>query len=717
MLEKYIVRPLLAGLLKLLFRVEVRGLEHVEAAGERVLILCNHVSYLDPVLVGAFLPFKPAYAINVFQARKWYLRWLDRCFTLYRLDPSAPMTMKGLIQALRRGAKVVIFPEGRISTSGGLMKIYDGAGLLIEKTGATVLPVRVEGAEYSRFSRMQGKLRRRWFPKIRLTFLPPRRFDEGESVPASAIYDLMADAAFAASPYRAHCLLASFLSAMRLHGAGHRVATDITRATLSYRTLFMRCFILSRKLDAPLLGESRVAVMLPSANAAMVVFTALQAMHKVPCMLNFSSGERNLLHACRVAQVKTVLTARAFIEKAKLEKETAALEAEFRVLYLEDIAPTVTAGDKLAGLCKAFFPARFLGDAMARQAPEDTAVVLFTSGSEGAPKGVALSHDNLLSNIAQVSAVLDIGPRDILFNAMPVFHSFGLTVGMVLPLVRGVKTFLYPSPLHYRIIPELVYDSDATIMLGTDTFYNGYARYAEPYDFWNIRLAVAGAEKLRDSTRRLYADLFRVNIIEGYGVTEASPVLTFNTPLHHRAGTVGRVLPGIATRLEPVEGLEAGSCPRGRLLVRGPNVMLGYLKADQPGVIQPQGAWYDTGDIVALDAQGHVTILGRAKRFAKIAGEMVSLSAVEEFVCTLLPETGHAAVAVADARKGEQVLLFTESAALTREQLQQQAHRSGWPEIALPRLICAVEALPRLGNGKIDYMTLARMAAERRETV
>ncbi len=711
MLEKYFVRPFMTALMRLLFRVEVRGLEHVEAAGDKVLFICNHVSYLDPMLIGVFLPFRPAYAINVFQAEKWYLSWLGKFFTLYKLDPSKPISMKGLIQGLRKGAKVVIFPEGRISTSGGIMKIYEGTSMLVEKTGATVVPIRVDGAEYSKFSRMQGKLRLRWFPKIRVTFLPPVVFAEGQGVPPRAIYDVMANAAFLNSPYRPHCLLAAFLNAMKLHGGKHPICLDVTRVTLTYRSVFTRAFILGDKLKAALLGETHVGVLLPTANASMVTFLALQMLGKIPCMLNFSSGEGNLLHACRIAKVKSVLTSRAFVEKGKLELVVEALAREHTIVYLEDFAPGITKKDKIYGLLKAHVAHSELADMLARQKPGDTAVVLYTSGSEGAPKGVALSHDNILSNIAQVSAVLDLNSKDILFNAMPVFHSFGLTVGLILPLVRGIKTFLYPSPLHYRVIPELVYDCDATIMLGTDTLYNGYAHYAHAYDFWKVRLAVAGAEKLKDATRKLYAEQFRLNIIEGYGVTEASPVLTFNTPLHSRVGSVGRALPGVETKLEAIAGLEKG----GRLFVRGPNVMLGYLKSDAPGVIQAQDAWYDTGDIVDIDAEGYISILGRAKRFAKIAGEMVSLSAIEEFVGSLVPDVGHAAVAVADARKGEQVLLFTESAAVTRELLQAHAKQKGVAELGLPRQVHVVEALPRLGTGKIDYVTLGKMAAEKKD--
>jgi len=702
MLEELLLRPVLTFLFKLCFRVEVTGMGHYRAAGNRVIIAANHQSFLDPLIIGTFLPEKPAFAINIFQADKFYIHWIERLVKLYRLDPSKPMSMKSLIHDLRHGAKVVIFPEGRITTSGGIMKIYEGTGLIIEKTGATVLPVRIDGADYSKVSRLSHKLRQRWFPKVRMTVLPPVQFEQNKPVPPGVIYDLMTQTAFAVSNYR-RPLLDALLEAYAWHGGGHVIASDFTRVNMTYRGLFTKAFVLSRKL--PLEGKY-IGVMLPSGLGVLVTFFGLHILGKIPCMLNFSAGTANIIHACRIATVKTVLTSRAFVEKGKLEGVIETLQKECTVIYLEDIRHSITLADKLAGFCQALLPRDALRETLAHTKPDDPAVILYTSGSEGAPKGVALSHANILANLYQVCARLDLMPFDTLFNAMPVFHSFGLTVGMLLPVVRGVKTFLYPTPLHYRIIPDLVYDTDATIMLGTDTFFNGYAHYANPYDFWNIRLAVAGAEKLKEKTHQLYADKFGIRIMEGYGVTEASPVISFNTPLNNRAGTVGRPFPGIECKTMQVEGIAEG----GRLLIKGANIMLGYLKADQPGVIQPQGEWYDTGDIVVIDDEGFIRILGRAKRFAKIGGEMVSLVVVEDLAASVLPDVCHAAIAVADERKGEQILLFTEGKDLSREQLQRQAKEEGIAEICLPRQVIFMDAIPRLGNGKIDYVSLAKKA-------
>jgi len=299
-----------------------------------------------------------------------------------------------------------------------------------------------------------------------------------------------------------------------------------------------------------------------------------------------------------------------------------------------------------------------------------------------------------------LAARVDFSPSDLVLNALPIFHSFGLTGGMILPLISGVRTFFYPSPLHYRIVPEVAYDINATILFGTDTFLSGYARAANAYDFYNVRYVFAGAERVRDETRRVWTDKFGLRILEGYGSTETSPVIATNTPMHFKAGTVGRLLPGIAWRLDRVEGILDG----GRLVVAGPNVMKGYLRAENPGVIEaPPDGWYDTGDIVTMDAEGYVTIQGRAKRFAKIAGEMVSLAAVEQQASALWPDFRHAALAVPDPRKGEQVVLLSDNPKAEVAEFLAFARAKGLPELLVPRAITVVAALPLLGSGKIDY--------------
>ncbi len=704
--EQYLLRPLLTFILKTIFRVEIKGLENYHAAGKRVVIASNHQSFLDPLSLSVFIPEKPAFAMNVHQANKWYFCWVDLLLKTYKIDPLAPMSLKRLMTDVKNDAKIVIFPEGRITTTGGIMKIYDGTGRIIEKTGATLLPVYIDGAEYSKFGRMGRKLRTSFFPKITINFLPPKTYAEGEKISANMIYNELTKASFESSNYR-RPLIDALLAASEKHGDNYKIATDISRSQMSYRQLFTRAFVLSGKIEENLSDQKFVGMLLPNSLGALVTFFTLQMLGKVPAMLNYSAGENNILHACNMATVKTVLTSRAFIEKGKLEHIAASLEAKYKVIYLEDIKPTVTIFDKIRAAGCALLARANLTAVIKRTDADAPAVVLFTSGSEGVPKGVALSHANLLANINQACAVLDLTTSDILFNAMPVFHSFGLTIGMLMPAMRGINMFLYPSPVHYRVVPELAYDCNATIILGTDTFFNGYARYAHPYDFNSVRLAVAGAEKLKESTKHLYAEKFSVNIMQGYGVTEASPVISFNTMLAHKSGSVGMAFPAIECKVEPVAGLERG----GKLLVKGPNIMLGYIKADKVGEIQPQGEWYDTGDIVEIDEEGYITIIGRAKRFAKIAGEMVSLTIPEELALHLFPDCTHAAIAMVDERKGEHIVLCSECETITREAMITTAREKGMPEIALPKHIMYIPEIPRLGSGKIDYPELSRRIA------
>jgi len=709
LLPQELFRALLRWYFETFHRPEIVGLEHAVAVGDKAVIVVNHLSLLDGCFVAAYLPGSPVFAIDTLQAAKyWYLKYIVEVFPV---DPMNAMSTKSMVRAVKGGRSLVIFPEGRLSLTGGLMKIYDGPGTIADKAGAPVLPIRIEGLEFHKSSRLGDKLRQRWFPKCRMTILPPRPIDVPPDLKGKRrrealtkfMSDAMTEAAF--RPEAAdRSMFQALLDAKAKFDHGQAIIADALRNEASYGRIVLGAAVLGRRIAALTAPAERVGVLLPNSVAVVLTFFGLHAYGRVPAMLNFSVGSDGLLAAAAAAQLKTVLTSRAFIEKGKLDKAVEALAGVVNLVYLEDLRASIGVWDKLAGKFASLMPRRLPG---AETDPGAAAVILFTSGSEGTPKGVVLSHRSLLANCGQVRSVVDVNPSDRLFNALPVFHSFGLTGGMLLPLVAGMRSFFYPSPLHYKLVPELVYADQSTIMFGTDSFLTGYARKAKPEDLQSLRFIVAGAERVKAETRAVFWEKFQKPIYEGYGATELAPVVSLNTPSYFRTGTVGRLLPGIEHRLEPVAGFDRG----GRLFISGPNVMSGYLKADAPGVLQPPAdGWYDTGDIVDIDADGFVTILGRAKRFAKIAGEMVSLSAAENLAQAVWPDDAHAVVAAPDPRKGERLILVTSRKDASAADLLSGAKARGIAEMMVPRQILVVDKVPLLGTGKIDYPAVAALA-------
>lgn len=496
-------------------------------------------------------------------------------------------------------------------------------------------------------------------------------------------------------------LFDALIDARAAHGAKKPILEDQERNPLTYTDLIRAAFALGRKLAAMTKPGERVGVMLPASSATVVTFFALHAFGRTPTMLNFTAGIRNLKAACELAGVKRVLTSHRFIEQGKLHDLIDALEPLATITYLEEVRETVGLADKLFAATAAAFPKRFRADSK----PSDPGVILFTSGSFGAPRGVVLSQANLIANVEQIAAHIPLDPNWVMFNPLPTFHCFGLTGGVLLPLLTGMKAFEYPSPLHTKQIPPLVKDSKASLLLATDTFVNQYARAAERDELAGLQFIVCGAEKVREETHNLIRDRFGdVPVLEGYGATEASPVIAVNKPTDNRRGTVGGLLPGMETRLEPVEGIPGG----GRLYVRGPNIMSGYLT--EAGLEPPPGGWHDTGDVVDITDDNWIKILGRVKRFAKVGGEMVSLTAAEDIATAVWPDSRHAVIAMPDPKKGERLVLVTDRRDAEAGPLLSHAQTIGAPELAVPKKIIKVTEVPVLGTGKTDYVAITRMA-------
>jgi acyl-[acyl-carrier-protein]-phospholipid O-acyltransferase/long-chain-fatty-acid--[acyl-carrier-protein] ligase len=495
----------------------------------------------------------------------------------------------------------------------------------------------------------------------------------------------------------------ALLDARDRYGAKKPILEDQERNPLTYTDLIRASFALGRKIAAMTEPGERVGVLLPSSSGVVVTYFALHAFGRVPTMLNFTSGLRNLRAACKVAGVKRVLTAHRFIEQAKLHDVIDTLEsAACEVIYLEDVRAKLGIADKLFALAAGMFPKNFRVETK----PDDPGVILFTSGSFGAPRGVVLSQRNLVANVNQVACHIDLDPDWVMFNPLPTFHCFGLTGGVLLPILMGMKAFEYPSPLHVKQIPGLVRDTKASVLFATDTFINQYARSAEPGDLSGLKFVVCGAEKVREETHNLIAERFGpIPLLEGYGATEASPVIAVNKPEDNRRGTVGGLLPGMEYKVEPVEGIKGG----GKLYVRGPNVMTGYL--NENGQIEaPKDGWHDTGDVVDMSDDNWITIKGRVKRFAKIGGEMVSLTAAEDLATAVWPDGRHAVISMPDPKKGEKLVLVTDRSDAAVGALVAHAQAVGAPELAVPRKILKVTEVPVLGTGKTDYVAILRMA-------
>lgn len=706
------MKKIIKILLRVLFRVEVKGLSNFAGAGDRVLVISNHISLLDAVIIKLFLSDDLAYAIDESAANRWWAKPFVNLLDFCVIDTKNPLSLKKLIDFLLLDRKILIFPEGRISNTNSLMKIYQSTGMVIDKSDASIVPVHIEGAQYSYFAPSDGGVRRRLFPKIIVTVLPGRKLNlpkklKGQQRRDAAVEYLtaqMREAKFYAGDYNA-TLFRSLITSKKIHGGRYKIIEDINKKPLSYNQIIFRALLLGRHIEKETHETQAVGVFLPTTIVATVLVYALSLRNRIPAMLNYGAGKKALLNCIGNAKIEQVYTSRKFIQEGGFEDLLKDVSEHTEIRYVEDIVTKLRLTDKITAYLLSLFPGLYYQQFERTVSPDDTAAILFTSGSEGLPKGVALSHKNLLVNSWQVACVVDFSHKDVMLNFLPVFHSFGFTVGTILPLVLGIRLVQYPSPLHYKVIPELAYETDTSIIFSTNTFLSGYGQQAHPYDFHALRYVFSGAEPLSRQTEELWMEKFGVRILQGYGVTETSPALAANTALTYRRGSVGHFVPGIEYRLIDVPGIDNGR----RLQIKGMNVMKGYILPDRPGEITPPETeesgkgWYDTGDIVDVDEDGYVFIRGRAKRFAKIGGEMISLAAVEVMVNNAWPENRHAVITQPDSSKGEQLVLFTDCGHVTRKELMSESRVQGLSDLHIPKKIITINELPVLPSGKINY--------------
>lgn len=668
-------------------KVVTEGFDELVLSGPTIF-LSNHPSKEDIPLLHDLLPKEVVFALGE-QDKKEHKELLkNRKHISY--DVLNPKTLEKVKEMIESGQPILLFPEVIRSNTGSLMKIYDELSQLIEKTDATIYPIGIFGTDgQNHFP----------YPSVKIVLEKPFKL---ESTTNAAVISNQIDRLFRLIRFQ-HAnktginLFNELIETAKKVGEKQIILED-TSSAMTYKDLLLAIYVFQNKLKPLLKDEANVGVFLPTVVGNVLTLFSLFKLGKTPALLNFSMDANTLVDCVETAGIHTILTSKVFIKSGELEESVGALSTKCRILYLEDIKASITTSDKLKGLSDYTLSKK--ADAGKNE------LILFTSGSENKPKGVLLTHDNLFANIQQALSVIDITSKDRMFNAMPMFHSFGLTVGSILPLITGMYVFLYPSPLHHKIIPELVYQKEASILFGTSTFFSMYGKNAHGYDLHSVRLAIVGAEKLKDDVYQLWFERFGIRIYEGYGVTETAPILSLNTPTAYKRGSVGKLLPGLEYKIQSVDGIERG----GNLIVKGPNVMKGYLIHGK-GFI-PLNEWHETGDVVDVDEQGFVSIVSRLKRFAKIGGEMISLNVIEELALQCFGSSSFAAVAIPDKRKGEKIVLFATSEEHSARELKKFIKAGKYSSLFIPKEVHTLEEIPTLGTGKTDYVRLQALAVE-----
>ncbi|MEM7643576.1 MAG: AMP-binding protein [Pseudomonadota bacterium] len=564
----------LSALLRAWFRLDISGAAHLRG-DTPVVYVSNHLSVIDAPLIAALTRRRCVVAMHTEPPTRGLAGLLWRWAGLDWIDISDSTGARTFLRRVRDGDTAIVFPEGRMSLHGGLMKVYPEAARLLDATQAPLVPVHLDGLDMSRWSHAQPGHPRHMRPRVHIQIGPPVPRPEGAGkLTARALRDLLERTRFQALHRWPNVPAALADTARRLHSRETAIEDPLGNALTLGRVAAGAAALGARLRPRTDPGEV-IGLLLPGVASVPAVLSALWREGRVPALLNPTLGAGPAKAAIAAAGIRCVLSSRAFVEQGALRPMIDAFEgAGIEIVWTEDLRAEIGLFRRLRALIAPGRPVPAKHD--------DPAVVLFTSGTEGAPKAVVLSHGNLLGNVAQLRARTDVGPGDRVLLALPLFHSLGLTGGLLFPMLCGARLLIYPTPLHYKVIPELAYMHQATLIFGTDTFFAGWGRRADPNDFTSVRAAIAGAEPLKPGTRKLWVDRFGVRITEGYGATETSPVLALNTPADDRFGTVGRFLPAVETRLEPVPGI-----PGARLWVKGPNVMLGYMRTDDPGMLVP----------------------------------------------------------------------------------------------------------------------------------
>ncbi len=734
-LPQSMLRFVASGLFKARYRLKVQGFEHLPANGG-LLLMGNHISFIDWALVQMACPRELHFVVEQGYYERWYLQHMLRLLRVIPIDANDEDAMQAKVNALlNSGEAVCLFPEGAISRSGQLSAFNSAYETAIQGTGATIIPFYLHGLWGSRFSRAGGffrQSRQSGFKRdIIVSFGAPMAAD----TPAHRLKQQVFDLSF--SSWESYSKTLDPLPLNWLRSAKRRgfrlAASDVTGEPLS-NNRFITGVLLFAGLIKKHSPEQNIGLLLPTSVASCITNMAVLSLGKTVVNLNYTASAEALQSAAQQADIQRIYTSRLFLKKLKERQiDIAAIYPDKPLIYLEDLRKDISSAQRLLMLLQVVcLPSLLLQWLYIKRADrESTAAILFSSGSEGAPKGVQLSHRNLATNARQVADMLNTLENDVIMGTLPAFHAFGLLAGILLPLSEGIPVVCHPDPTDAVTIAQGVARYEATVLFGTATFFRLYARNKKvhPLMLQSLRYIVAGAEKLPPDIRQRFMERFNKAVLEGYGTTETSPVAGVNAPDQletdtwtfqpaNKPGTVGLPLPGTSFRIvnpDTLEPLPTGA--DGLILIGGPQVMQGYLNQPQKTaevIVELDGRrWYKSGDKGHIDKDGFLTIVDRYSRFAKLGGEMVSLSAVEQDIRDRLSEPTLEIVAVnlPDAKKGEKVILLL-AGDHDPKAMRRQLVESGMNPLMLPAVIHRMDEVPKLGSGKTDFATARQIAQQ-----
>jgi acyl-[acyl-carrier-protein]-phospholipid O-acyltransferase / long-chain-fatty-acid--[acyl-carrier-protein] ligase len=706
------------------YRIRIVGQEHVPVRGPALLVV-NHMSMVDGFLVGAcvqrfirFMIYRPYYE---HKALNWLFRRMNAIPVAAGSRRDVVESIRRAQQELRDGHVVCIFAEGAISRTGNLLPFKRGLEKIVSGLDVPVIPVHLDRLWGSIFSFRGGRFFLKWPERI------PYRVTVsfGEPMPSTTrahdVRQAILELGSRAIAYRRtsrDLLHLRFIRAARRRWFGLAMA-DSSGATLTCGRALTAAIMLARMLcRRSNVNEKMIGVLLPASVGGALANLAVLLAGRVPVNLNFTVGREALESAISQCEIRTIITARAFLAKTKIDEREG-------MVFIEQLTRSAGALEKFsAALTAALLPTRMLQWLYnrPRRDSDSLATVIFSSGSTGEPKGVMLSHHNIISNIEALGQVFWVTSQDRFLGVLPFFHSFGFTCTLWFPLACGFAVVYHPNPMDAKGVGEMVEKHKATFLMSTPTFYASYLRRATKEQFASLRFAMVGGEKLRETVARAFQEKYGLDLCEGYGATEMSPVVSANMlnvddgsehQTGFKPGTVGHPLPGVVTKIvDPATGEPRAPGEDGLLLVAGPNRMLGYLNRPDKTAEVFRDGWYDTGDIAAIDDDGFIRILDRLSRFSKIGGEMVPHIRVEEAINEILGEYACCVTALPDESKGERLVVLYTKPDVSPADLWQLLSESQLPKLWIPKQesFYQVEALPLLGTGKLDVRKAKEMA-------